>query len=91
MATICSRRTAAVSPTAPAVIEPAAAAARAGRRTAVIAVSPWIGGDVGDVHAQRVGGELHDGGLEAVPGRAADIYTLTLPDGSIRIVAPSVA
>ncbi len=70
MATMRSRRIAAVSRTAPAVIDPlrlpAGAGAEAGDRGVALDRV-----DVVDVDAERVGGELDDRRLEAVPGRAA--------------------
>ena len=70
IATMRSRRIAAVSRTAPAVIEPLRLPPVPAPKP-VTAVSPWMVRDVVDVDAERVGGELDDGGLDAVPGRAA--------------------
>ena len=65
MATMRSRRIAAVSLTAPAVIDPLrlppVPAPYGGERGVAL-----DGVDVLDVHAQRVGGELDHGGLDAV-------------------------
>ncbi len=69
MATICLRRIVPASLTAPAVIGPLRlpwVPAPYG----VTAVSPWIV-DVGDVGAQRVGGQLDHRRLDAVAGRSS--------------------
>ena len=65
-----SRRIAAVSRTAPAVIDPLRLPAVPAPKP-VTAVSPWIVLTSSMFDAERVGGELHDRGLDAVPGRAA--------------------
>ena len=39
------------------------------------------GGDIGDVHAERIGRELDDGGLQAVPRRAAGDEDRGVPGG----------
>ena len=70
IATICLRRIVPASLTAPAVIGPLRlpwVPAPYG----VTAVSPWMVDDVVDVGAERVGGQLDDGGLDAVAGRPA--------------------
>ena len=60
----------AVSRTAPAIIDPLRLPPVPAPKP-VTAVSPWIVLTSSMSHAERVGGELDDGRLEAVPGRAA--------------------
>ncbi len=49
------------------------------------------GRDVVDVDPERVGRELDHRGLDAVAVEPPTMYTLTLPEGSMRMVAASVA
>ena len=68
--TMRSRRIVAVSRIAPAVIDPLRLPAAPAPKP-VTAVSPWIVLTSSMFDAERVGGELDDRGLDAVPGRAA--------------------
>ena len=65
IAMICLRRIAPASLTAPAVIGPLRLPC-VPAPYGVTAVSPWIVDDVVDVGAERVGGQLDDGRLDAV-------------------------
>ena len=69
---------------------PAAAAGGAGAEARDRGVA-LDDGDVVDQDAEGVGGELDDGGLDAVAGRPPATWTLTVPEGSTRMVAASVA
>ena len=89
MATMRSRRIAAVSPMAPAIIEPLRLPP-VPRPNGVTAVSPWmvLTSSMSTPRASAVSCTAVVSRL--LPVEPPATYTLTLPEGSMRIVAPSV-
>ena len=89
IATSRSRRIAAVSPMAPAVIEPLRLPAAPAPKP-VSAVSPWMVATSSMSTPSASAASCTTVVSMLFPVEPPAMYTLTVPDGSMRIVAPSV-